>query len=198
MQFFDPNIAGYYKPIRLKTESFICGHCNNPINSDSGYKIGEHQDGSGNQFGGVYICPSCLGATFIAPSREQFPKPTFGKDVDNLSEDLDRLYIEARQSTSVGAYTASILTCRKILMHVAVDLLADENQSFVKYVEWLYDNNHIPRRAKTWVDYIRTKGNEANHEIVIMNEEEAKKLINFIEILLKSNYEFPSIIEEDS
>jgi hypothetical protein len=42
------------------------------------------------------------------------------------------------------------------------------------------------------VDYIRTKGNEANHEITIMSDEDAKDLITFSEMLLKFVYEFPA------
>ena len=39
---------------------------------------------------------------------------------------------------------------------------------------------------------IRKQGNEANHEITLKNKEDAIGLINFIEMLLKFIYEFPS------
>jgi len=48
--------------------------------------------------------------------------------------------------------------------------------------------------GKGWVDHIRKKGNEANHEIVIMKKGDALDLITFIEMLLKFIYEFPSRI----
>jgi len=41
-----------------------------------------------------------------------------------------------------------------------------------------------------WVDYIRKKSNEANHEIVIMDKEIAEDLISFIEMLLRFIFEF--------
>ena len=47
---------------------------------------------------------------------------------------------------------------------------------------------------KDWVDHIRRKGNEANHEIVSMSRDDAKDLIIFIEMLLKFMYEFPNMI----
>ena len=50
----------------------------------------------------------------------------------------------------------------------------------------------MPPDGKGWVDYIRQKSNEANHEIVLMTEEEATDLINFSEMLLRFVYEFPS------
>ena len=56
------------------------------------------------------------------------------------------------------------------------------------------EQHFIPPDAKKWVNYIRTKGNEATHEIVIMSEEDAKDLITFIEMILKIIYEFPATI----
>jgi hypothetical protein len=42
------------------------------------------------------------------------------------------------------------------------------------------------------VDHIRTKGNEATHEIVLMTKADAEELIAFTEMLLKFVYEFPA------
>jgi len=42
------------------------------------------------------------------------------------------------------------------------------------------------------VDHIRTKGNEANHEIRLMGRQDAEELVTFVEMLLKFIYEFPS------
>jgi len=39
-------------------------------------------------------------------------------------------------------------------------------------------NGFVPPKGKGWVDYIRTSGNEANHEIVLMSEGEAIALIS--------------------
>jgi hypothetical protein len=59
-------------------------------------------------------------------------------------------------------------------------------------VEYLSDQNYVPPDGKGWVDHIRKKSNEANHEIVIMKKEDALDLISFIEMLLRLIYEFPS------
>jgi hypothetical protein len=77
-------------------------------------------------------------------------------------------------------------------MHIAVAKGADEGKKFIEYVEYLSAKGYVPPDAKSWVDHIRTKGNEANHEIVIMSEEAAKDLIAFVEMLLKLVYEFPA------
>jgi hypothetical protein len=81
-------------------------------------------------------------------------------------------------------------------MHIAVDRGADEGKSFFHYVEFLADNNYVPPNGKHWVDHIRLRGNEANHEIVLKNSGEAKELISFLEMLLKFIYEFPNLIPQ--
>lgn len=85
-----------------------------------------------------------------------------------------------------------MLCCRKLLMHIAVGKGADEGRNFVEYVEYLSSKGYVPPDAKNWVDHIRTKGNEANHQIVIMSEEAARDLMAFAEMLLKLVYEFPA------
>jgi hypothetical protein len=76
-------------------------------------------------------------------------------------------------------------------MHIAVQKGAKQGDSFVNYVEYLAAQGYIPPDGKIWVDYIRQKGNEANHEINLMNEQDAQALIAFVEMLLKLVYEFP-------
>ncbi len=76
-------------------------------------------------------------------------------------------------------------------MHIAVEKGAAQGKSFLEYVEHLSEKGYIPPDGKGWVDYIRTKGNEANHEIKIMSSSDASDLITFSEMLLKFVYEFP-------
>jgi len=52
--------------------------------------------------------------------------------------------------------------------------------------------NTIPPDGKDWVDHIRKKGNEANHEIAIMAVGDAEELIIFCGGLLRFVYEFPA------
>jgi hypothetical protein len=81
-------------------------------------------------------------------------------------------------------------------MNVSVSLNAPENKSFIEYVDYLDSNHHIPPSAKSWVDVIRTKGNEATHEIPMVKEDDAKKIIKFCEMLLKTIYEYPALASE--
>jgi uncharacterized protein DUF4145 len=79
-------------------------------------------------------------------------------------------------------------------MHIAVEKGAKEGEPFVSYVEYLARQGYVPPDGKGWVDYIRQKGNEANHEIKVMGQQDAQALIAFVEMLLKLIYEFPKRI----
>jgi hypothetical protein len=114
-----------------------------------------------------------------------------GSPVEGLPDEIRTLYDEAR-ITAAGAYTAAVLCCRKILMHVAVSCGAEENQSFLDYVEYLAARGYVPPNGRGWVDHIRLRGNEANHEIRLMVKSDADELISFTEMLLRFVYEFPS------
>ncbi len=80
-------------------------------------------------------------------------------------------------------------------MHIAVEVGAPEGLSFIEYVKYLSDQNYVPPNGRHWVDYIRKKGNEANHEILLMEQTDANDLLIFIEMLLKFIYEFPNMIQ---
>jgi hypothetical protein len=60
------------------------------------------------------------------------------------------------------------------------------------------DIGYVPPNGKAWVDHIRKKGNEANHEIVLMKKEDSQELISFVEMLLKFIYEFPNRVPKST
>ena len=122
----------------------------------------------------------------------QLPGPLLGRSVSDLPKDVESLYEVARQCLSVNSPTAAAMVCRKILMHVAVEKGAKKGETFKAYVNFLYDQHHIPEASGRWVDHIRNKGNDANHEISLVSKEDAKGLVGFTEVLLKIIYEFPA------
>jgi hypothetical protein len=178
----------------LGHHTYICGFCGVKTGIRVGYRTGASE-------AKIFICGGCNRPTFFEDNMDkQNPSPILGKEVEHLPDVINTLYLEARKCTQIEAYTACILTCRKLLMHVAVEKEAPENISFLQYVEYLSKKHYIPPNGKDWVDHIRTRGNEANHEIVIMSKEDAFELLSFIEMLLKFIYEFPTRIlpiEED-
>jgi hypothetical protein len=81
---------------------------------------------------------------------------------------------------------------RKVLMHIAVDKGAQPDQTFAEYVNSLADKGYVPPDGRGWVDHIRTKGNEANHELPQTTEADAEELIDFLELLLRFAYDMPA------
>lgn len=182
----------------IENKSFACGYCGDKVASDRGYKIGRFADGSGNQVGGIYICPNCQGPNFIDLSKIWYPGHPFGRSVKNVPSELNELYEEARRCHKDNCFTASVLLCRKILMNIAVEQGTKENLRFIEYVNYLSDKGFIPPNGKKWVDHIRKKGNEATHEIKIIEESDSKDLITFSEMMLIFLYEFPSMVADSA
>lgn len=181
----------------LKSKSFLCGYCGNDVSSEKGFHctIEEHSQHKGNAT--IYICHRCGSPTFFSNSNYQTPGAIYGKDVEHINDNsVKHLYNEVRKCISCNAATAAVLSCRKLLLHIAVSKGAKPNFTFKQCVEYLSDNGFIPPGNKEWVEHIKDKGNEANHEIILMKREDAEDLIDFLEMLLKFIYEFPNKMKQ--
>lgn len=171
--------------ISLTPRQFVCGFCGSFVASAQGFFADTSPQTQ------IYICPLCVKPTYFPGAQAQIPGVAPGAEVLHLPEDVNGLYHEARNSVAAGSYTAAVLSCRKLLMHIAVAQGASTGKSFVEYVEHLANSGYVPPNGRGWVDHIRTKGNEANHEIRLMSRADAEELISFAEMLLKFIYEFP-------
>jgi hypothetical protein len=183
---------------KIGSHKYVCGYCCQPLASENGWTATRHEL-VGRSYehvvhGKIYVCHNCSSPTFFdIDTGKQTPGVTFGEPVHNVADKaVAEIYEEARKATSAGCYTAAVLCCRKLLMHVAVARGAAENQSFKSYVQYLADKNYVPPDCRLWVDQIRELGNEANHEVSMMGKEDAEQLVTFCEMLLKIFYEFPA------
>lgn len=174
----------------LPAAAYLCGFCGLNVSSERGWQLNHYP--AANR---ICICPDCNRPTFFEAGDKQIPGVAHGRPVPNVPADLDTFYGEVRKSTAAGAHTAAVLACRKILMHIAVDHGAKPGLNFIEYVEFLVNNGFVPPKGKGWVDHIRKKGNEANHEIVVMGPDASKDLLTFIEMLLIFLYDFPARIQ---
>lgn len=168
-----------------RTFRWTCGYCDEQVASKQGFWSDETQTA-------IAICPNCEAPSFMRNPAGPVPAPKPGRPVHAAPTELARLYDEARRCAAAQGFTGAVLLCRKLLMHVAVHLGAEEGQSFVAYVNHLDAHHWIPPNSRGWVDYIRKRSNEANHEIVFMSEEDASSLIYLAEMLLRTVYELPS------
>lgn len=181
----------------LKENKFVCGHCGTSTSSVKGMALRNGLNSTDSyrrdKNNGVYICTDCEMPTFIW-NQFQYPGNRYGSEVSDLSELLGTVYDEARSAYSSGAYTGVALLCRKLLMHIAIELGAQENKRFIDYVNFLEEEKHITTRSKEWVDSIRTNGNASTHQMQIASKEEAEKMIKFSEMILKTNFEYPALM----
>lgn len=176
--------------------NFTCGYCGREVSSEKGYELvqpGEQR--TVRRVASICICPSCRAPTYFPPRvKSQVPGPLVGREVLHVPADLKTIFNEARSCVANANFTACVLICRKILMHIGVEKGATAGLSFVQYVDHLANTGYVPPNGRHWVDHIPKKSNEANHQIVLMGESDATELLTFIEMLLRFIYEFPSLI----
>lgn len=173
----------------MPSRSFNCGYCGNLVSSVVGFPY--KYPGAGVTRTTIYICPHCAEPTYFGLIK-QWPGVRPGATVTNLPKDVQTAYDEARDCVAASAYTAAAMLARKLLMHLAVGCGAAQGLNFKAYVEHLVNRGYVPPQGKTWVDHIRNKGNEFNHELTFATQQDAQDLIGFLEMLLKFNYEFPA------
>lgn len=146
-------------------------------------------------WGTIAVCPDCSRPTYFEKNSSgtllQIPDAPLGLTVQHLPPEIAALYEEARHCTAVRAFSAAVLLCRKILLHVAVAQGSASNINFLQAVDYLAAEGIIPRNGRGWVDRIRKLGNEANHEIVLMTREQAEEALTFTGWLLMLTYHLP-------
>lgn len=189
----------YNKDICAST--YVCGYCGSTVTSNIGMQL-EHI-GVGLSYTvndmpyGVFVCPNCKLPTAIFPDDRgeiiQMPEAEFGEKVEHVPQNVNDIYNEARSAYSAGAFTGVILLCRVLLSHVAVELGAQPGDSFQNHIKYLKDKNYLTVNSYIWVDEIRKYGNDSNHKLTVNTRKDAEKIIKFSEMVLKMNYEYPTI-----
>lgn len=183
---------GWHNTSDIKKAKWKCGYCGVGVGGNVGY----HDEHDHDQ---IYICPNCSKPTaFILDENNevrQIPGASSSATLEHLPREIYTLYEEIKRCVQYTAYTSAVLAMRKLIMHVAVDKGAKPSQTFIKYIDFLDTENWIPKSGREWVDNIRKGGNEANHEIVIVEQSEAERLLKFVEMLLQIIYEFPASVK---
>ncbi|WP_051436761.1 DUF4145 domain-containing protein [Brachyspira alvinipulli] len=175
-----------------KSISFICWNCGENIASEKAYGATYYSTGYKKNFyiGLVYICHKCNAPNIFNRDGDPIIKPPYGKNIDKLPNEIREAYNEARKCMQVGAYTAASMILRKILMNVAVSEGKEEGDTFKNYIDYLDNEGIIHKKQKGLINKVREIGNEANHEIKSVSEEDAQYIFKLIEHLLLNNYEF--------
>ena len=191
------------RPISISLQSMpiwnvTCGTCGKNVSADvvNGWPNGNavQQKQTAPKVTLWLKCPNCDEGSVKTRKGAVYPIAPTGRSVDGLPDDLDKAWQEARLAHSVGAYTASEMMCRKILMHLAVDVAKSQpGQKFVGYVNDLEAKGYITTNLKPVVDIVRQRGNTANHELPASTEQDSLRTINITEYLLVGIYELSKL-----
>lgn len=185
------SLNGYWKNSDfINPTEYTCGYCGNQVGSNQGFIMEQ------NNLHLICICPRCTKPSFLTLESSRHivvdvvPGKVYGETIEKLPDDVSSIYDEARKAYSVGAYTGVILIGRKVLANTAIYFGAKDGQNFVSYVDYLLDNGYVPEKSKDWIDTIRTDGNKATHDKTAMNQENATKIMGFVQMLLIINFKF--------
>jgi hypothetical protein len=178
------NLSGF------SSRAFICWNCNQKVASQKAYfTIKRAYDGT--KYGSlIYICPHCNAPVLIDDKKNEVLLPLPGIEIKNIPENLKLVYNEIRKCMQNNCINGAIMLMRKLIMHIAVEEGDIEGRKFEQYVDFLCTSGIVPKKSKNKADSVRTLGNSTNHEIENRSLEEAQNCFEFIELLLKVNYEF--------
>jgi hypothetical protein len=146
-----------------------------------------------------YLCSACRRGSVLVEGRMQ-PSSRPLRTPIGLPEEDSAIWEEARSSLGVGAYTGTVMLCRKLLFHTAVKhgLPAKRRNGhapgYMEAVKHLQDSGIITSVMRSWVDKIKEVGNDANHELVPITEQQATDVATFTEQLLRLAYEMEALM----
>jgi uncharacterized protein YlaI len=172
--------------------TYVCGYCGDKVGPDKAYEASFRDLLNVPHSVRIYICSSCRQPTYFDPEGRQWPGVPIGAQVGALPPDVEAIYDEARRCMSVSAYNTAVMGARKLLMHIAYERGSGEQRNFKAYVDWLVDNHYVPPGGEGWAHHIRDRGNDANHEIDLIEQHSAEQVLAFVEMLLKFVYEMPA------
>ncbi|MCZ4563558.1 DUF4145 domain-containing protein [Rhodococcus sp. IEGM 1401] len=142
-------------------------------------------------------CMSCRRGA-VLNDRYGLAPSTMPLDVpQGLDADTEATWNEVRSCLSARAFTASVMMCRKLLMHMAVTEGLPEKDdkdrapNFFQCIDHLQSEGVITKRNRKWVDRIKDIGNEANHDLASIDKEQATTVATFTRQLLHEVYELP-------
>lgn len=188
---YDQNIWGNLED--LKSAHFTCGYCGSKTGNNKGYAWHDNSYDYAPSYNiAIYICPVC-GRPIFKEFDMFTPGAIYGNEISGLPSNIESLYNEARNSYQVNAYTGVVLLCRKVLANVAVHYGAKDGESFTKYVDFLVNNGYVPANSRQWVDKIRKEGNHATHNQKAETQENAKIILDFVQMLLMINFQFNDV-----
>lgn len=185
------NTGGHVKPTHVQMD---CGACGKSTNARVIAKCQRQKDGASILW---TICACDREEPSMLLSRggvefAQFPEAKHFQAGERWPADLAQLYDEAAKSFAAGAYTASTMVARKLLMATACKEGDQDGKQFAVYVDYITNTVLTFPKAKDSIDRIRKIGNEANHSIQFVGRDDAKKAMDIVTYMLNTIYSLPT------
>jgi hypothetical protein len=183
-----------HRPDNLAACSYKCGSCGQGTNGRVLATMKRERDKATIHWT-VCTCPKrepailieCWGNLF-----SQHPAPRDFHAGENWPAELAQLYEEGAKSFAAGAYTASSMLSRKILMVCACERGDSDGKKFVEYVDFITQTVLSFAPARTAIDAIRTIGNDANHDVAFVTQDDARRALSIVTYMLNTIYSLPS------
>jgi hypothetical protein len=171
---------------RFVAADIVCGLDARVTNEDALYLSGENT---------YWLrCPVCSEGSVKTKDGRVSPTASPARHIQGIPTDVSDAWKEAGLSYAAGAYTASEMLCRKILMHVAVERTDSKaGKNFTEYVDDLENAGLLTAGLKPVVDLVRQRGNTANHDLASSTQDEAVQTMKITEHLLRGIYELPGL-----
>lgn len=167
------------------TRPTFCGTCNAAVNVDDVRSNLAYAQGGYRPF--WMRCPVCGDGILVTKDGRLHPPASELPTIDGLQPAVEAMWNEICIVYASGSPTATEMLCRKLLMHVALNLNAhpSEGAPFTEYVDALIKSGEVSNSMKPVLESIRTRGNRANHDIALSTPEDAKQTADFTRLLLE-------------
>ena len=178
--------------VRPKHLTYLCGACGNSTNGRAVCQMDRLKDRAVIMWC-MCSCDKQEPSLVLAHEGEMkiIPQANEFHASGDWPAQIGQLYEEASKAFSAGAFTASSMVCRKILMNCAHEKGAGEGKNFQEYVKFIIETVLPFEPARTSIDAIRKIGNEANHEVDFVNQADARRSLKIVTYMLTTIYSLP-------
>ena len=135
----------------------------------------------------VVSCGRC-GMIAAVCQGEQYP-PDDWPDDRGVPAHVSGAYAEARECLAAGHYTAAAMLCRKLIMNLAADHGAKAGRRYAEYVGWLAEKGYITGAIRERIEFVRDRGNDANHHLGPVGRKRAMSAFMLTTELMRRVYE---------
>ena len=167
------------------TVFFTCGNCDKGVLVTVLCKSGSAAPGS---FHDNYMKSSSHIVEDTYPQKKVFAAP------DHVPEDITYFYQQAVDNLKPGSWDSAALMGGKVLETTFKTKFPEVTGKFYNRIETLANDHILIESMKEWAHEIRLVRNEAAHSTERIEEQDARDLMSFVEVLLMYIFTLPGML----